>query len=789
MNAPLIGLLALGGGVFLRWSPLWGGALLLATILFTLFTSTSRVRRLTLLGMALVTIAGYLGSAPTPVAQLDEVPMRFKGQVIEDPRKSQHGYRLLVDIDETAGAIPDAPWQAASERILLSLRGEPDQPPAKGDTVIFRSRLFRPDGFRNPGTLWHSLYLARKKITARAWAKWPGTAIFTPAPQSRWGVDTFRGEISAAIERASPGQGGAVVRALALGDRSSIESKTMESFRRAGTAHLLSISGLHLGIIAMISTLLLFPLLARMRPLTLRIPAGQLVWFASLPLVWGYAYLTGMGSGTVRALIMTSLVVTGIGLGRRASAPGLLCATGFAMALVAPLYLTDPGLHLSLAALTGIFYLSPTFKLNKRAPDDFAFLPPPLYRRALNLLARTSGGWVRTAIAATLCTAPVAAFHFGNATLAGIVFNPLAVPVIGFVALPLSVAGVVLHPLLPALSVPLWQGGAQLVEMVLRLQGGALEIYQPVSGSLDSIWTFCGVILLLAGWVLHRRKSPHTLKAIVAGALLLILPSPLTHAYHALDNRVHGWVLDVGDGQAVALRLPGPVNILIDGGGMPGSKFDVGASIVLPALHELGMDKLDLVISTHPHPDHLEGLVSLSRVMEIGEIWLPTNFRGDLRYAKLLETIAAAGTDMRWVEDVRSVTFDPATISVIQTDGPVENDRGLVTRVEYGGHSILIPADLERTGQELLLDNPWLGHADIMVAPHHGGADAVYQPFTDKVAPRRVVVSCGDRRALPSDEFIQSVDQIGAEQLSTTVSGAIHMVLTTEKAYVEAANR
>ncbi len=245
-----------------------------------------------------------------------------------------------------------------------------------------------------------------------------------------------------------------------------------------------------------------------------------------------------------------------------------------------------------------------------------------------------------------------------------------------------------------------------------------------------------------------------------------------------LDHRLRLWVFDVGQGQALALRLPAGGWVAVDGGGFPQSPFDPGARILVPALEALGCRGLDLVISTHPHPDHVGGLPTVVRWGRPREVWLPAGFRGDPRYRELLAAGREVRARVRWIgRAAEERTLGGARVLTWCGPGPGENDRSLLMRWEAWGRAVLLPADLETKGQAAALASGVPLEAETLVAPHHGAADAWYPPFFRAVAPRWVLVSAGGRRGLPSERFVRGAEGFGVLVFGTYDLGCVRLDL------------
>jgi len=264
LRPALGGALAVAGGAVLRIHPAWGLIAVCGGVVIVFCCwSDRRARAVSLLALVLLAWAGYRATGPLPPLEIAlNQPLRFRGEVISDPRRTPDGLKMEVRVEAFAPAPPQVGWTPRSARVLLSVRGLPEREPGRGDKVVFRASLRAGRGFRNPGTSWYGDYLLRRKIDARAYASWPGTVLFArPGSSAPW-LNRARRELARAIREAAPGDTGAVLRAMVLGDRSAVTPGLAQTFRRTGTAHLLAVSGFHLGVVALLALALfrrLFP--------------------------------------------------------------------------------------------------------------------------------------------------------------------------------------------------------------------------------------------------------------------------------------------------------------------------------------------------------------------------------------------------------------------------------------------------------------------------------------------------------------------------------------------------
>ncbi|MDF1555132.1 MAG: ComEC/Rec2 family competence protein [Deferrisomatales bacterium] len=780
---------AMGGGLWLRSCPTWGLLTVAAAAVGGAWAFRGNRQRLAgWTALTLLATAGWhsaVGDLPALPAAIQSAPA-LRGQIAADPRPGPAGPQLTVALDAWR---QEETWHPAAGRVRLGVRGTPEPPPARGDMAVFRGPLYPPQGFRNPGSGGYAAYLRREEIGARASARWPGEVLFAAPAPGEMPALTWRNRTADAIAKAAPGAGGAVLRALALGDRSGLSPATVEAFRRTGTSHVLAISGLHLGILSLLLVPALRRLLGHVPGLALRgavVPTAHLL---AVPPLVGYAALSGFQTSTLRALAMAALLLAGTALSRPVSHAGLLAGTALLLALGQPLVLADPGFQLSLAALAGLFWLAPA--LLERLPGGH---PDPLGERVRQVSTASLGGRLRTAArgaarglarwtlysaAAAAATTPLAVYHFGAGSLAGALLSPAVIAVLGFVCLPLALAGLVLCPLLPGVASGLWGIGGAGAGAVSKILEQVAPV-APVVGwqRLRTPEGLLGAAALLAAATLALQARPrgrHAVGLALLGTALLVVPAAARHWIAHRDPALHLWALDVGQGQSVALRAPGGHWALVDGGGFPSGSFDVGARVVVPALEHLGATGLELVVSTHPHPDHLGGLTAAVRWGRPREVWLPGSFAEDPRYQALLDAAREVGSRVVWVGlDGHTDSLGPTPLWARWFPAAGENDRSMILRAGPPECAVLIAADLEVDGQRRLLATGDAPRCSVLVAPHHGAVSSLFPPFLSAVSPAAVVISAAGKRGLPAAQFVAAARGAGATVHGTYQWGCVH---------------
>lgn len=570
-------------------------------------------------------------------------------------------------------------------------------------------------------------------------------------------------------------QGWGILVALLFGDRQYLGYRDMERFNHAGLAHSLALSGQHLAVVGL-GGLALALLLGRLRQdLLLKLPRFKLAAILSLPLALIYLWLGNAPPSLLRATLMLVLW-TLFCLARRPCGRMDLLATAFILIVLAdPLLLHDLGLRLSFAAVAGLALALPLFHGLAGPPvgERGAVTPFP-HRLWLIVWAVVCGS-----TAVHLASIPLLLDSFGRLSPWS-VLNVLWLPVLGLWVLPLAFLSLLCllpavlsgqGPVTGALEAVARFGLDLSMEPCRWLTLGLGQLDD--AGLLDSLWgvrphwtSMLGAgCLLVALSLLARRPAPMhvsspafpfpTVRRLLAAGVCLLLTGPLLRVADGLNPAVSLRLLDVGQGQSVAIGWQGQNRVLVDGGGSVSARFDVGRDRVVPELTANAPLRVNGLLLSHPHADHLLGLLFVARKAAPRTLALPQGLvvEPDSKTAGWLAALAAVidKADIRHLRAgdevplgrqlVLEVLFPPAGYAV-------RGNEGLVLRLAR-----LAPESSERTGLALLtgdapvrtlqalLDSGRDLRAEVLVAPHHGSDVNFVPAFIEAVAPQEVWAS------------------------------------------------
>lgn len=648
-------------------------------------------------------------------------------------------------------------------RLLEISAPEPAWPLAWGDQVRLATELRSFPGARNPGGSDRADRAAVHGIAMEGYCRRPPARMAAPSPLAH--LEAARLRFAVAADQSMPPQEAALVRALGTGDSSAIAPKTLDAFARSGLAHLLSVSGLHLAVVAFGLFRLLRWLLNRWDWVALRADPRHWAAGLALPITCLYAVATGAQVPVVRSAIAASVAFLGMLLDREGEVLNTLSLAALAILAFEPGALRDPSFQLSFASIGGL-----------------ALLAAPI-RRTLPII-RGSGRLARmvevalaaicASLAATLVTAPIVAFHFRRISLLAVVSNLIGIPVGSALTILATLAALASSAFAP-LGAVLLRFCAPVASLLLRVNTVfATPRWATVNVASPGLVGLGGCLVMLG--VALRTRRILRLTALACALAALLLPGPLRWLAARYRGGLEVVFLAVGQGDAAILRLPDGSGVLIDCGGDPTGRYDPGARDIAPFLHDMGIRRLAAVFVSHSHADHLLGLPAIAASLPIERLFSNGSI-GDraaqAAWARLPPAQFLAAGDTRQIAGVGFEVLSPPKESGVLD----ENDASLVLRVIYGKTVFLFPGDIEVEGAKALLGSGRRLHSDVLKVPHHGSRNGTSAELAAAVRPRWAVITVAprNRSGLPNREAIDRWDAVGAEVVRTS-DGAIRFL-------------
>ena len=757
-----------------------GVALVVALSLSTMALAGSR--RAPILSFALVSLASALwgvglsqrqAAIELPADLAAEEVVEGRVVAVSPPRENRTRVHLRVHRVIRGEAFFDARFG-----VWLSLDGAPSL--YVGDSVRARVRLRKPRGPTNPGQRDRRgedqaqgiAFLARPVR-----GQW--SAIGFPPPPARFQRD-YRERFAELCARAiDEGNAARLVRTLGLGDRAALPEETLSDFRDTGLAHLLSVSGLHVGVVALGLCRLLRWLLTRFSALTLRCDVPRLAALLTVPMCWLYVFLSGAEVPAVRSGVMVSALFLARVLGRDDDAPSALCLAALVILARDPAALRSISFQLSFVAVASLMLGTRPLNewLSRRLSLDESDERSRLLRCARWLCATLAA----TAIA-SLATAPLVARAFGQTSIVAVLANLVALP-LGSALTVLSACAALamslcepIAALLLCLCDPLAALLLEITRLFASLPWASLDV-SPPTGAVVAAAYAC----LLALWLWPRSRRAGMLSACI-GALGLVVFAGLPWMARHMDRSLRVTFFDIGQGDAALVRFPDGQTMLIDGGGDPEGRWRVGERVLVPALRALGVERLDIAMLSHPHPDHANGLIESAAALRPREIWIArgqTQVPGGLSRALVdaapkAQIVELAAGDRRELSGVEVAILHPPP----NAPHLGENDASLSARLSLGEISFLFTGDIEALGEQALLSAGRDLRATVLKAPHHGSRTSSTPEFVAATSPGHVVFSCGrdNRFGFPHAEIVARYESRGSAIHRTDRDGAITFV-------------
>jgi competence protein ComEC len=718
----------------------------------------------------------------------------LEGTLYRPPEESHGRTQLRVQSQKVILSNRHVPVEG---RLLIFLKEK--RPSLQvGDHLRFRCRLLRPHGFHNPGGFSYERYLAFERIHTigflieeKDWVKIGEGSPYTP-PRL---IEKMRDHIRSFLERETHTLSSGILKALVLGERGDIPDEITEQFTAAGIAHLLAISGDHLGIVALLSFSLFLWILKRSEFLLLSFSVKKWAAGLTIPFILLYTFIAGGGISVIRATIMVITFFLSILFNRERNLLHTLALAAFLILLFSPPSLFDASFQLSFLAVLSILYLVPRL-LAWREEEEI--LPSKVISLKRHLWTYLKISLVVTAVA-ILGTAPFVALHFNRISLVGFLTNLLFVPWVGFLIVPLSLIASLLSFLFNPLAALLIQIN-DLMTLIL-LKAVALSASVPYASYFVSTPTAFEIILsyLLLLALAHLQKGK-TVKYLFLGlCLVFALDLAFWNTRTWSRKNLSITFLDVGQGDAILLEFPSRKRMLIDGGGLPEDRFDIGKNVIAPLLWKKKIRKIDILVLTHPDPDHLKGLNFIASHFSVDQFW-DNGLHGDSQsYHQLRETLLRKKvkqsslneqTPQQTIDGVQLFILNPPVPRVSQEmnqDPSYLNNQSLVMKIQFKDVGLLLTGDIEKGAEYRMVRKGLPIKADLLKIPHHGSVSSSTVAFLDKVRPSYAILSVSERNIgkLPHPEVLRRYERLDTRIFRTDRHGAITVVTDGETVEID----
>lgn len=618
-----------------------------------------------------------------------------------------------------------------------------------GERWQFSVKLKRPHATRNPHGFDYAAWSLANKIGASGSivSKAPMQRVSSLAWQPAALIAHWRSQVGERIQHVlgiTPSS--AVLRALVIGDDSQIAPPDWQLFVDTGINHLVSISGLHITMLASLGYLCtgwlwrLQPRLALYLPSTLAASTGGAM------VAIAYSALAGFSIPTQRTLYMLLTVLAMLSLKQRFPFSWILSVAMWIVLLLDPWAVLAPGFWLSFGAVAILAF-------------------------AMGGRLQAAPGWqnaMHTQLAVTLAFVPVVIMFFNQLSLVSPLANALAIPMVSLAVVPLAIAGALLPvDLLLQLASGIWEACAHALQWLRQWPWAVSYLATP------PLWAWLIALLGTLVWLMPRGWP------LRWAGLLLWLPLCIPKLPGLQPGQMRVTVIDVGQGLSVLVQTAQHA-MLYDAGPVYNEQSDAGQRIVLPYLRHLGLKKLDIVVISHDDNDHVGGMASVLAGVTTGKIL--SSLTAEAKFFGQLQSLPNAAAVRRQACQAGQVWgWDGVTFRVIYPGqslpaGIKDNDKSCVIQILSAHGSLLLTGDIEQLAEQAMLASSVAGLAsDVMTMPHHGSKTSSSLAFVQAVQPEIAIATVGylNRFGHPKPAVMARYEALGSEVLRSDRDGAI----------------
>ena len=686
------------------------------------------------------------------------------GRIVQEPERGDELVYFAIELEQV---VADSAIYHLGGQVLVTVK-DVYFPADYGDRVSLRGKLRRPRGVRNPGAFDYQAFLAQQDIYGTLFVGKPEQVISVEHLPGHWLYEgvvlPLRHAVRQSIERNLSGAPAGLLLGVLLGEKRRIPEEVRTAFRSTGLAHALVVSGLHVGIVGGF-------FFFGFRLLRLADRPSSVATIFALAL---YALATGAEVPVVRAVLMGTVVLLGRVLRRQGDIYNTLGLAALAILVIWPESPWNLSFQLSFGATWAIVALH----------RPLTSLFPAACQRDDSRVGRWVVNPLCVSLAAQLGIGPLIAHSFQQLALGAVVANLVVVPLLAL-AVGLGLLAALTGWILPwvatafnAANYLVLVGLIELVSWWASLPFASVIVPRP-----GVLFVAVAAALCLLGPLLPDRAWVR--KAAIFAALVWLNIAVWTYALRSRDLDIV--FLDVGQGDAAFVRFPDGKTMVVDGGERS-EYFDGGEQVLLPFLRYMGVRRVDVVVASHPHNDHIGGLVTLLKQMEVGHFLDSGQVYDSWTARRLQELIAergvryhrvAAGDSLAGLGGVAGLVLHP-TADFVDADGntPFGTNNGSVAfSLQHGAVRVLFTGDVEEETDPAILAWGTRLQARLLKVAHHGSRTSSQPLFVEAVAPAVAVMSLGEGNKFkhPAPEVVARYATHGTRVLRTDHTGAVQV--------------
>ena len=670
----------------------------------------------------------------------------LEGYVVGATEVNDYFQRVVIKTEKIIFEHRDIP---VKEKVIINLSGQVEKPYEWiGHKLCVSGILQMPPGSRNPKTFDYRLYLKTKNIHSMMDTTVDQIQLYGEYKKVIHALSAVKYSFVEKIGLVMKEEAG-VLTGILFGDKSYLDSNIYENFQRNGTAHILAVSGIHIGVLYSVLEFLL------------RKSHGTVKDFFVIAFLILYAAVSGFSPSVIRAVMMIVLFIISKRVHKRYD---LISAAGFTaliILLLNPYMLFNVGFQLSFVAVFSIGMIYPY--LQKRVKYKNAVI-----NMFLLLLTLQIG------------TAPLIAYHFNYFSIAAFFIN---IPVIllagmilplGFLLFAVSFINAEIFKWMAVAESALLNFMIFINQEVSVIIKDAVHVISPPTAFLILLYVIiCFMTSEMLPSAVEKYKKMISITGVVLLIFLLIFKPTVNCQYEIV-------FLDVGQGDCIHIKAPGGRNILIDGGGSPeGNSYDVGKKVILPYLLKNGVKQIDLAIITHLHADHYKGIVSVMEEIKVNKTAMYKESSEPGVKELIVKSCKNNNSVITYLKkndkiNIQKDIFFKVLHPEEGYNNKEENNNSLVLLLDYQGHKILFTGDIEEEAEYVLVKGNIDLQSRVLKVPHHGSKTSSTEDLIEKVNPEAAVISVGNNSfGHPAQEVINRYKDEGVRVFRTDKDGAV----------------